>query len=198
MSVPYLYTSDTKLLLQVVKDLERHEGFTEWAYPDPLSPMGKKYRGKDWPWGKVSARTLMARIPRVKESDGMPWTYGYGFTHSVTPDSYIEKIKADRRLESLILDMRCILCQKLPWFSGASFVTQTILINMAFNMGDRGLLKFKNTLLAIKEKRYEDAARGMKLSLWYSQVGSRAKELTERMLTQTIEPRYQARGSING
>jgi GH24 family phage-related lysozyme (muramidase) len=140
----------------------------------------------------------MAKIKGAKQEDGAPWTYGFGFTHLVTPDSRIEPVAAERRLESLILQMNLLLQDKLPWFKDASFTTKTVLINMAFNMGVRGLFRFKNTLAFIKSNQYEDAARNMKLSLWYSQVGSRAKELVERMRTQTIEPQHLPENTPRG
>lgn len=198
MSTPYLHSAETKLMLQVKADLNRHEGFREFAYPDPLSPIGRRYRGKDWPWGFVPARELLARIPNVDDDDGNPWTYGFGFTHCVTPDSRIHRIPAERMLESLILEMQYALAAKLPWYPTASFVTKTVLTNMAFNLGIGGLLKFKNTLAFVKAQQYEQAARNMQLSLWYTQVGNRAKELVQRMKTQTIEPQNKTGDTING
>lgn len=198
-SVPYLHTAETKLMLQVKKDLDRHEGFREYAYPDPLSKLGRNYRNtKLYPWGFKAAREIMAGIPNANDSDGNPWTYGFGFTHCVTPDSRIHRIPAERMLESLILEMQYALASKLPWYKDASFVTKTVLTNMAFNLGIGGLLKFKNTLAYIKAGNYTQAAHNMELSLWYKQVGLRAKELVQRMRTQTIEPQHKAGETING
>ena len=39
------------------------------------------------------------------------------------------------------------------------------------------MLTFKNTLKAMEQGRYQDAADGMKNSLWYRQVGDWAKRL---------------------
>lgn len=198
MNVPYLHVAETRLMLQVKKDLDRHEGFREYAYPDPLSKLGRKYRGKDWPWGFVPARELLARIPGAKDEDGGPWTYGFGFTNCVTPDSRIQRISAERMLESLILEQNFQLGEKLPWYKEATEVTKGVLINMAFNIGLRSLLKFKNSLGFIKVKQYAQAADNLKQSLWYAQVGARAKELVERIRTQTIEPQNKAGETING
>lgn len=193
MATPYLHTTETKLMLQVKKDLERHEGFREYAYPDPLSPLGRKYRGKGWNWGYVPARELMAKIKGATDEMGAPWTFGFGFTHGVTPDSKINRIQAERMLERHILNMDREIAHVLYWYDKeASFVTKTVLINMAFNMGLKGMLGFRNTLKFIKEFNYLQAARNMELSLWYSQVGSRAKELVQRMRKQIIEPHHQA------
>jgi len=55
----------------------------------------------------------------------------------------------------------------------------SVLIDMSFNMGVNGLMKFTNTLKALKEQRYKDAAKEMLNSLWAEQVGIRAKRLSE-------------------
>jgi lysozyme len=55
------------------------------------------------------------------------------------------------------------------------------LVNMAFNLGLEKLQGFHNTLLAIKQGRYNDAAAGMRNSLWAKQVGYRATALADMM-----------------
>lgn len=194
MTDPYLHTSLLPLVLQVKKDLERHEGYRYYAYPDPLSKLFNKYRGLDW--GFKPARELLALIKDMGEADGRPWTVGFGFTHGVTPDSTMEKLQAERKLEQEILEVYDSLVKALPWFKDASFVTKTILINMTFNMGLRGVLGFRNTLRFISEKNYEQAARNMEQSLWYRQVGARASELVERMRTQTIKAAHKAKETL--
>jgi lysozyme len=54
---------------------------------------------------------------------------------------------------------------------------------MAFNLGVPGLLKFKNTLRAVREGRFEDAAKGMLASKWARQVKGRAVRLAQVMKT---------------
>jgi lysozyme len=175
-------------MLQVKADLDRHEGFREYAYPDPLSPLGRKYTAKKgYRWGYEPAREIMSRIPGAKDEDGTPWTYGFGFTHCVNPDSRISRIAAERMLEGLILEQDIRLGEKLPWYKEASFVTKTVLINMAFNLGMTSLLKFRNTLRYIKEKNYDQAALNLTQSLWFKQVGARAVELVWRLRHQRIQ-----------
>lgn len=192
----YLYTASTPLMLQVKADLERHEGFKQYAYPDPLSAIAKRYKGPAFPWGDVSARLLLARIGSANELDGAPWTVGFGFTNGVNPDSTMDRVTAERKLEGLILDMNNALATVFPWYNDSSFVTKTVLINMAFNMGLKTLITFKNTLNAIASKSYTKAADGMQASLWYKQTGLRSQELTLRMRTQTIEPQNKAPEAI--
>ncbi|SFC04534.1 glycoside hydrolase family protein [Pseudoalteromonas denitrificans] len=58
-----------------------------------------------------------------------------------------------------------------------------VLINMAFNLGITGLLKFKNTLHAVEFGQYDLAAAEMLNSKWASQVGDRATQLSLQMET---------------
>lgn len=51
------------------------------------------------------------------------------------------------------------------------------LTDMMFNMGYDRLSKFKKLLYELKNGSYEGAAREMKNSLWYTQVGDRGKKL---------------------
>lgn len=60
---------------------------------------------------------------------------------------------------------------------------QAVIINMAFNLGVNGLLKFKNMLAAFDAKLYKQAADEMLDSRWAKQVGHRAEELAEQMET---------------
>jgi Phage lysozyme. len=55
---------------------------------------------------------------------------------------------------------------------------QGVLVEMAFNLGENGLSKFKNFLAAVKAKKYKVAAKEMLNSDWSKQVGTRAKTLS--------------------
>ena len=175
-------TSQNNLVRQVAGDLNRHEGFREFAYPDPLSALFKNQPSKDW--GFKPAREVAK--PGTNFDQGKPWTVGFGFTHGVTPDSRMNRITAERKLEQEILEVDAALRNTLTWYNDASFVTKTVLINLSFNMGIKGLLGFKNTLAFIKEKKYKEAAFNLRKSLYYKQVTKRAEELATRLETQVI------------
>jgi lysozyme len=186
---PYLHATETILLLQVKMDLDRHEGFREFAYPDPLSELYKKH--PNLPWGFKPAREIAP--PGCNFEDGKPWTVGFGFTHGVTADSRMNRITAERLLETKILEVDTALRNALPtWYSKASFATKTVLINMSFNLGLKGLLGFRNTLNYLKGANYKQAAANMRHSLWYKQVKKRAEELARRIETQEIEAAHKA------
>lgn len=71
----------------------------------------------------------------------------------------------------------------LPWWQTLDEVRRRVMVNMCFNLGIKGLLGFTNTLRAIREGRYDDAAAGMLQSKWAKQVGKRAVRLAHMMET---------------
>ena len=75
------------------------------------------------------------------------------------------------------------LTTALPWVTGLNDVRQRVLLDMSFNLGIAGLLKFKNTLATIKAGQYSKAGNMMLDSLWAKQVGSRAVRLAQMMRT---------------
>lgn len=62
-----------------------------------------------------------------------------------------------------------------------SAARQAVLVDMAFNLGHARLVGFQNTLLAVRQGRYDDAAQGMLKSKWAQQVGARAVRLADMM-----------------
>lgn len=60
---------------------------------------------------------------------------------------------------------------------------KAVLINMAFQLGVTGLLKFKNTIACYRYREYEDAAKEMLDSKWAEQTPNRARRLVEQMRT---------------
>lgn len=77
------------------------------------------------------------------------------------------------------------LTKHLPWITNLDPVRQAVLLDMAFNLGVPGLLKFKNTLAHIQAGRYKAAAVNMLLSKWADQVGKRAVRLSQMMESGT-------------
>lgn len=174
---------------QVLKDLIRHEGFREFAYPDPLSVLGRKYSSSKYRWGYRPAREILAELGE-KEINGQPWTVGYGFTHGVTPDTRMTREQANQRLEVEILEHVRGLNKIYPDWENEPLFVSTVLANMIFNMGTARLAKFAPTLAVIKAKKYEEAAARLERTAWYKQVGDRAVELVRRIRYQMIDPKH--------
>jgi lysozyme len=85
-------------------------------------------------------------------------------------------------LDNDIREVEEELSARLSFWRNLSEVRQRVLMNMAFNLGIDGLLTFRNTLKAVEEGRYSDAAKGMMQSKWAKQTGARAVRLAQMML----------------
>lgn len=94
---------------------------------------------------------------------------------------------SDKEIDYLLsndIDLKYLsLVHELAWITSLSEARQAVLLNMAFQMGVEGLLKFKNTLKFIKEGNYTAASQGMGNSLWAKQTPNRAKKMIQQMLT---------------
>ena len=75
------------------------------------------------------------------------------------------------------------LVAALPWITQLDPARYGVLLNMAFNMGVPGELKFHHTLDDTQAGRYQQSAADMKASLWYTQAGDRAVRLCKQMET---------------
>lgn len=80
--------------------------------------------------------------------------------------------------------------QKFVWFSKLDNVRQDVIVSMVFNLGMTRLLGFKNTLKAVEAGNWEAAAKGMLDSKWAKQVGKRADELAQMMVTGSYRKEY--------
>lgn len=120
------------------------------------------------------------RLKAYKCTAGV-WTIGYGHTGDVKEGDTITQHQADQLLLFDIDKHKKELDKALPWAHTLDNARYGVLLNMAFNLGIRGLLGFKNTLRMIKEGKYQEAAKNMLLSKWASQVGNRARRLSIQM-----------------
>lgn len=102
-------------------------------------------------------------------------TIGYGRN---LDDVGISRAEAYAMLQNDIQKVKVELQAKLPFFKNLTDGRQNALLNMAFNMGTNGLLKFKNTLKLIEEKNFEQASIEVLKSKWALQVGTRANRIS--------------------
>lgn len=84
------------------------------------------------------------------------------------------------RLEKLAYE---ILPKRAPWFLKLDEVRRMALVNMAYNLGVDGLLKFKRMIAFLKIAAWSDAAAQALDSKWAKQVGKRADRLAEQLRT---------------
>lgn len=107
-----------------------------------------------------------------------------GIGHKITP---LDGLHAgdeinDERIDALFgvdLDAAINYVEKyIPSsYNGQPEAVQEALINMCFNLGIGGLMKFPHFLADLAAKDYEAAAHELETSLWYRQVGSRAERI---------------------
>ena len=102
-------------------------------------------------------------------------------------DVGITKEEADYLLYNDIYRIEGEIINKLPVYSTLSDNRKIVLMNMGFNLGINGLLKFKKMIAAIENKEWIIAASEMLNSKWARQVKGRAIELAEIMRTDNIE-----------
>jgi len=60
---------------------------------------------------------------------------------------------------------------------------QAVIVDMAFNLGAKRLNNFVGFRQALRKGAWQDAAKHMRLSLWFVQVKKRAQRLTKMMET---------------
>jgi lysozyme len=134
---------------QLLRQLQRDEGFKEHAYQDHLGY----------------------------------WTIGFGRLIDERKGGHITLEEGLFLLNNDIDEKTEELLKRLPWVNDLDDARKGALVNMAFQMGVDGLLKFKNTLELIKNGKYKEASDAMLDSLWAKQTPNRASRLSAQMKT---------------
>lgn len=121
------------------------------------------------------------RVPHAYQDSLGYWTIGVGHLIDKRKGGRLPEQVIDLLLDYDIAEHSRGLFTAAPWIMELDEVRKAVLVDMAFNLGIKGLLGFKNTLAAVKEGRWDDAAAGMLASRWASQVGARASRLADMM-----------------
>ncbi|MBB5322321.1 glycoside hydrolase family protein [Marinobacter oulmenensis] len=116
------------------------------------------------------------RLKPYKDTVGK-LTVGYGRN---LDDRGISQDEAEFMLDNDIDEVEEDL-RRLPLYLSLDPVRQTVMANMAFNMGLPTLLTFSRMLGALGERDWDRAAAEMLNSKWARQVGRRAEELADLM-----------------
>lgn len=123
------------------------------------------------------------KVPYAYQDSLGYWTIGVGHLVDKDKGGSLPDFIIDTLLEHDIEKHTKELIAALPWFIQLDPPRQGVLVNMAFNLGTAGLLKFANTLNAVREGSYSLAAQRMLDSKWATQVGPRATRLATQMET---------------
>lgn len=148
------------------------------------------------PKDRILAHLRQAEALRLKpylDCCGQPWrqcvcdrkgklTIGYGRNLDDVGLSHAEaSYLLDRDLERAAV----AVVNALSWAGQLDDVRLAVLIEMAFNLGIGGLLRFRRMLTALEARQFSDAAREMLDSTWAGQVGTRAQRLAREMESGT-------------
>jgi lysozyme len=149
--------------MNLTKSIKGHEGFREYPYIDSLRKNNPEKYG------------IPAKDMKIieKHFDKLKVTFGYGFT-------FITKEEATLVLNRRIKNVKKDLITKLEWVAEQPQEIQNVLVEMAYQMGVNGLLKFKNTLKYCEARDYKNMAMEMLNSHWAKiDTPARAKELSD-------------------
>lgn len=102
--------------------------------------------------------------------------YGHNLTALGLSDKIIEAIFDEDVTVAYFTALKLF-----PSFKKLGVPRQGVLMNMAFNLGEGGLSKFKRMRVAIEAGQWDKAAAAMLDSKWAKQVGARATELAAIM-----------------
>ena len=121
-------------------------------------------------------------IERICENEGFKskpyqcsegvWTIGHGITYLTEEES--RRIVADR-----IAEKHLGLGGTLDWYDGLPPEVQGVILEMTFQMGTSGMLKFKKMIKAMVDKQWGLASEEMKDSKWYRQTPGRCERLAQ-------------------
>jgi len=152
---------------EVSKMIERHEGKRNRVYPDSLGipTIGIGFN--------LNRHDTMGRL----KSLGLDYNKVRNGQQSLTDKQVYSLFKED--LQESIQAARSFL----PSFNEYSAKVQSVIIDMAFNLGSHGLGKFEDFRKALINKDYQTAANEMVDSKWHGQVGNRSIEL-ENMIRE--------------
>ena len=112
-------------------------------------------------------------------------TIGYGRLVDQRKGGGISEDEALYLLKNDVNARLNVLENAIDFFARLDDARKGVLLNMSFQLGIAGLLKFKSTLSYIESGDYENASANMLKSLWARQTPNRANRLAEQMRTGT-------------
>lgn len=148
----------------LVEDIKQNEGFMSKPYIDILV----KKNPESYGISKEELATIEKHLDKLK------LTFGYGFTYIEEDES---EVVAQMKLKKIIKEFE----SKEPFLNKLPLAKQEILIEMSYQMGVNGVLKFKKMWVALKSGDYTEASKQMLDSRWAIQTPNRAKKLAEMM-----------------
>ena len=117
------------------------------------------------------------RLRAYQDSLGV-WTIGWGRNLIARG---VSEAEAAMLLGNDLAEVRRDLRRRLPWIDRLDEVRLAVLVDMAFNLGVAGVLRFAQMLGHVERGEYGPASQAMLESRWARQVGRRAVRLCAMM-----------------
>jgi len=105
------------------------------------------------------------------DSEGVP-TIGWGFNLTQPMPKTVAELWLAIKIEDHQKELR-----KFYWYNDLDEIRKDAFLEMHYNLGDARFCGFKKMIKALRNKKYNEAAREMLDSHWAEQVGRRANEL---------------------
>lgn len=107
------------------------------------------------------------------------WTIGRGFLIDKEKGGRLPEEVNDFWLAHIIKGREAELDRRIPWWRQLSDARQRALLNMSYQLGVAGLLRFPAMLRALQAGKNEEAADEAMDSLWARQTPARAARIAE-------------------
>lgn len=169
--------TDTPEYIKMIRQLKKHEGAVRDSDGDHVM--------YDDATGKV-LRNAFAPCKGFRTIG-----YGHNLDAKALPESLRNRMtltedEAEFVLSEDVQDHLYNLQREWPFINQLYLINPArwaVCVNMAFNLGVPGFMKFRRTRALIEDGDYEEAYHAMQESRWCGQVRTRCKELAMQMLT---------------
>ncbi len=123
------------------------------------------------------------RLSAYQDTRGV-WTIGWGRADAgVHPGMTCTQDQADAWFEVKVAGLIAQLDRAIPWWRTMSPPRQAVLLDMAYQLGLAGLLRFAKALSAMEAGDWRAAHDEMLVSAWDCQTPNRAQAEARIMLT---------------
>ena len=142
--------------MDVYEFIEKHEGRRARPY---LCPAGANTIGVGW---NMDANELPPDV-----------------SHFLTENGHITDEMIDRLLKTSVRQAVADCRVLFPDYDGINDARRMALTDFVFQLGFRRARQFRKAIAAINTGRWEDAAKEMRDSAWFTQTPRRAQEVTD-------------------
>jgi len=155
--------------VNIFEQLRRDEGCVLHAYLDTLG------------FWTIGDGQLIDPRKGATPPPEMTWPDGPG---NITVNCTITQDVADRLLNESVAKTQAQMDKMMPWWQKLDEVRQAVLLNMAFNLGVDGLMRFYRTISLVQAGLYEAAGQHMLQLPWAYEVGNKPGQRADRLAQQ--------------